>query len=72
MVGVSGSSVTLTLAAPVISADTVTVAYTAPGSNPIQDLATNDAASFAAAAVTNNTPPPNTAPCTRAIVGFDS
>ncbi|MCC6498023.1 MAG: DNRLRE domain-containing protein, partial [Propionibacteriaceae bacterium] len=34
----------------------VTVAYT-PGSNPIQDVAGNDAAGFAAVAVSNTTPP---------------
>jgi uncharacterized repeat protein (TIGR02059 family) len=57
-VGVAGSAVTLTLATPVISTDTVTVAYTMPVSNPIEDVAGNDAATFSAVAVTNNTPPP--------------
>jgi uncharacterized repeat protein (TIGR02059 family) len=57
-VGVAGSAVTLTLATPVISTDNVTVAYTIPGSNPIEDVAGNDAATFSAVAVTNNTPPP--------------
>ena len=60
IVGVSGSAVTLTLASPVVSTDTVTVAYTAPVTNPVQDVAGNDAASFTAAAVTNNTPPADT------------
>jgi hypothetical protein len=55
-VSVSGSSVTLTLASPVISTDSVTLSYTA-GSNPVQDVAGNDAANYSGAAVTNNTPP---------------
>ncbi|WP_419858624.1 SwmB domain-containing protein [Candidatus Palauibacter irciniicola] len=60
-VAVSGSTVTLTLAAAVIDADVVTVAYDKPASNPIQDFrAGNDAASFGDQAVTNNTP--NVAP----------
>jgi uncharacterized repeat protein (TIGR02059 family) len=56
-VAVVGSGVTLTLASPVVSADTVTLSYT-PGAAPIQDVAGNDAASFSGVAVTNNTPPP--------------
>ena len=42
-VALSGSALTLTLAVTVLNTDTVTVTYTA-GSNPIQDLAGNDAA----------------------------
>ena len=57
-VAVAGSGVTLTLASPVVSADSVTLSYTAPGSNPVQDVAGNDAASFSGATVTNQTPPP--------------
>jgi hypothetical protein len=63
-VGVSGSSVTLTLASGVLFGQSVTVAYTMPATNPTQDLAGNDAASFSAAAVTNNTA--NTAPTANA------
>jgi uncharacterized repeat protein (TIGR02059 family) len=55
-VAISGSTVTLTLASPVVSTDTVTLSYTAPGTNPVQDVAGNDAASFSGAAVTNQTP----------------
>ena len=55
-VTVSGSTVTLTLASPVIAGQAVTVAYTAPSSNPIQDAAGNAAATFAARTVTNATP----------------
>jgi uncharacterized repeat protein (TIGR02059 family) len=65
-VGVSGQNVTLTLATQVISTDSVTVAYTAPATNPVQDVAGNDAASFSSVAVTNNTPPPNTPPSANA------
>ncbi|MCW5287502.1 hypothetical protein D5041_00005, partial [Verminephrobacter aporrectodeae subsp. tuberculatae] len=61
-------TVTLTLTTAVTSDQTVTVAYADPttgnDANAIQDAAGNDAASFAATAVTNNTPAPadNTAP----------
>ncbi|MCW8170863.1 hypothetical protein D8B22_17530, partial [Verminephrobacter aporrectodeae subsp. tuberculatae] len=55
-------TVTLTLSTAVTSGQTVTVAYADPttgnDTNAIQDTAGNDAASFAATAVTNNTPAP--------------
>ena len=54
-VSVSGSTVTLTLATAVKNDDVVTVAYNQPGSGRIQDVAGNDAATFGAQAVTNNT-----------------
>ena len=54
---VSGTTVTLTLATPVVSTDIVTLAYVAPGAGPVQDVAGNDATGFAALAVTNSTPP---------------
>ncbi len=47
-VSVAGRAVTLTLASAVTAGQVVTVAYTAPASNPIQDAAGNDAATFAA------------------------
>ena len=53
-VTVSGSLVTLTLAAAVIHGDTVSVSYTA-STDPIQDDSGNDAANFADESVTNNT-----------------
>ena len=53
---VSGTTVTLTLAASVHYGDTVTVAYTQPGTGRIKDIAGNDAATFGAQAVTNATP----------------
>ncbi|MCW8201021.1 hypothetical protein D8B23_22200, partial [Verminephrobacter aporrectodeae subsp. tuberculatae] len=60
-------TVTLTLSTAVSHGQTVTVAYADPttgnDTNAIQDAAGNDAASFAATAVTNNTPaPPDTTP----------
>ncbi|WP_265283607.1 SwmB domain-containing protein [Verminephrobacter aporrectodeae] len=59
-VAVSGKTVTLTLSRVVTNAETtVTVSYTKPtGDNVIQDAAGNDAPSFAATEVTNNTPAP--------------
>ena len=57
-VTVAGSGVTLTLASPVVSSDSVTLSYTPPGTNPVQDVATNAAPSFSGVAVTNQTPPP--------------
>ena len=66
---ISGATVTLTLAGAVVSSDTVTVAYTKPGSgsnNKLKDAADNEVATFAAQSVTNNTPaavcPGDTAP----------
>ncbi len=56
-VTITGSTVTLTLASPVIASDSVTLGYT-PGAAPIEDLAGNDAASFSDVAVANQTPPP--------------
>ena len=54
-VDVSGTDVTLTLATAVRHNDTVTITYTVPPSNPIQDTGTTDAAALAAQTVTNNT-----------------
>jgi len=53
-VAVSGTTVTLTLAAAVNAGDTVTVSYTA-GTNPIQDISGNDAANLTDQSVNNNT-----------------
>ena len=55
-VAISGDEVTLTLSNDATIGDTVTLSYTAPGSNPIQDLAGNDAVNLTTEAVTNNTP----------------
>ena len=55
---ISGATVTLTLAAAVVSTDAVTVSYTRPTSgtaNTLQDAAGNQVASFTDRTVTNNT-----------------
>ena len=54
-VAVVGAKVKLTLSTAAPSSDTVTVTYTKPGTNPLQDLAGNDAVALSARAVTNNT-----------------
>ena len=54
-VTVSGDTVTLTLASDVMEGETVTVSYTVPGTNPIQDPQGNDAAALTNEAVTNLT-----------------
>ncbi|HUM98946.1 MAG TPA: DUF3616 domain-containing protein [Halothiobacillus sp.] len=58
-VAVIAKTVTLTLAQPIICGNTVTVSYTDPSAandtNATQDLAGNDAVSFAQRAVTNDT-----------------
>ncbi len=45
-VSVIGRQVVLTLASPVTAGERVTISYTKPGTNPIQDVAGNDAFSF--------------------------
>ena len=55
-VAVAGSAVTLTLASPAAPGQAVTVAYTKPDANPIQDAAGNEAPSFAAMTATDATP----------------
>ncbi len=61
-VAVVGAKVKLTLSSAPTSSDTVTVTYTKPGTNPLQDLAGNDAANLSARAVTNNTGAANNQP----------
>ena len=53
-VAISGSAVTLTLASAFRPGDTLTVAYSKPGTNPIKDAADNEAASLPETTVTNN------------------
>ena len=65
-VAVAGSAVTLTLAAAVAHGAEVTVSYTVPADDPVQDLAGNDAASLTDERVTNTTPRPT---LSRATVG---
>ena len=55
-VAISGMTVTLTLSSAVASTDVVTVTYTAPGTNPLQDVVGNDAANLTTQPVTNDTP----------------
>ena len=55
-VAVSGSTVTLTVSPAAAPGETVTVSYTAPGNNPIQDASGNAADGLSNQAVTNNTP----------------
>ena len=59
---VTGRVVSLTLSTAVVHGDVVTVAYDAPSSNPVRDLAENNAANFSAQGVTNNTPFVDTTP----------
>ncbi|WP_454020596.1 Ig-like domain-containing protein [Azospirillum sp. Marseille-Q6669] len=65
---VSGSTVNVILAKEVVRYKTVTVDYTPPSSNPVQDAAGNSAGALTGRAVVNNTPgdpnflPPSTNP----------
>ena len=65
-VAISGSTVTLRLRSAVTAGDTVTVSYTAPGTDPIQDAAALQAPSFTDEPVTNNTP--NAAPTGKPVI----
>ena len=53
---VVGTKVLLTLASAVRAGDTITISYTVPGTDPIQDEASNPAAPFADHPVTNEVP----------------
>ena len=55
-VSIADNAVTLTLSPAVTGGQAVTVAYTKPATNPIQDAAGNEAATFAARSATNLTP----------------
>lgn len=50
----SGAAITLTVNSAYAYGDTITVTYTKPGSNPLQDAAGNQTASFGPSSVTNN------------------
>jgi uncharacterized repeat protein (TIGR02059 family) len=56
---ISGTKVLLTLASPVVFGDVVTVAYTKPGSNPLQTPSGGQAATISAQVVTNKLNPVN-------------
>ena len=72
-VAVSGAKVTLTLSTGAANGNTVTVTYTKPSTNPLQDLAGNDAAALTDEVVVNYTDTTNhlpvfpTAPTTRSV-----
>ncbi len=53
-VGISGNEVTLTLSGDAESGDTITVSYTKPGSNPLQDADGKKSSSFSNESVSNN------------------
>ena len=55
-VAISDSAVTLTLASAFRPGDTLTVAYSKPGTNPIKDAADNEAASLPETTVSNTLP----------------
>ena len=57
-VSVSGTSVSLILASPVVYGDAVTVAYNKPSSNPLQAILGGQAASISGQPVTNNVAAP--------------
>ena len=57
-VSVSGAVASVTLDRAVTAGETVTVSYTTPTANPLQDAAGNDVADFSGKDVTNNTPVP--------------
>jgi uncharacterized repeat protein (TIGR02059 family) len=57
-VGIGGSTVTLALSSAVTNGQAISVSYTVPATNPVQDVAGNDAVAFSGQAVTNNTPAP--------------
>ncbi|MEB3232298.1 MAG: FG-GAP-like repeat-containing protein [Leptolyngbyaceae bacterium] len=67
-VDANGTTVTLTLASAVTSSDTVVLSYTAPGTNPVQDLAGNDAIALTGQAVVNNTLPAPTGGTTPTLI----
>ncbi|EGV32478.1 outer membrane protein [Thiorhodococcus drewsii AZ1] len=60
-VTVSGNTVVLGLAAPLADADVIDVTYTPPATTPLQDVAGNDAATFAVTGVEKDVTPPTIA-----------
>ena len=61
-VAISGTKVNLTLASPVAYGETITVAYTKPAANPLQNAQGGQAATIAAQTVTNNVAAPPAVP----------
>ncbi len=58
-VNANGTTVTLALASAVVTGETVALSYTPPTTNPVQDVAGNDAIALTGRAVTNTTTSPN-------------
>ena len=56
-VSISGTKVLLTLVSPAVAGDVITIAYTQPGTNPLQTPSAGKAASLTAKNVTNNVLP---------------
>ena len=57
-VAINGDTVTLTLSAEVAKGAAVTVSYTKPAANPVEDLAGNDAGNLSSVTVANKTSAP--------------
>ena len=55
---ISGKTATVTLESPAYHVDTVTLSYSKPASDPLQETGGNQVESFTGAPVTNNTPEP--------------
>lgn len=53
-VSIAGAVISLTCSAAYANGDTITVTYTKPGTNPIQDAAGNQTSGFGPSSVTNN------------------
>jgi RHS repeat-associated protein/uncharacterized repeat protein (TIGR02059 family) len=68
-VSISGDTVTLTLASAVTDGDSVTVSYSVPGTNKVQDLAGNSASSLSNQPVANTTNTVTLAVLARTVVG---
>ncbi|MBN8517958.1 MAG: hypothetical protein J5X22_02630 [Candidatus Accumulibacter sp.] len=61
LVAGGGKTVTLSLATALADADAVSVVYTKPGINPLQDAAGNDVLNFTVSSVTKDVTPPTVA-----------
>ena len=68
-VSISGTKVSLTLSSPIANDNVVTVAYTAPSSNPLQTPAGGKATSVTAQSVTNRVNPPLDKSCLCELIG---
>ena len=61
---IDAATVTVVLDSVVLSTETVTVAYAKPGSNPLQDAASNEVATFTGQTADNNSDPPGVSSAT--------